>query len=268
MEETELRNLPEKIIFNNRSNNEIKALNHSFQNLKERLNESIKREVKSYALQLQASFDSLQAQVNPHFIYNILNFISTKGALNSDNEICEICDEIAAMLRYSTSTYMRKATIKEEIGHVNNYLSIMKKRYLHKLEYKIDVEDTVSEQEIPKIVVQQIVENSINHGFKGEVLTIKIKSYINDDFWYIDIIDNGNGISLVKLEDLQKKMKDMANDIANFKTSHEFSIGGMGLLNTYARLMLFYNNKFVFRIINLENGGVKVTIGSTYQIFL
>lgn len=262
MEGTELENLPEKITFES-SNNEFKALNKSFQRLRERLNDAVSREIKSHTMQIQANFDSLQAQVNPHFIYNILNVLSNRGLINGDEEICEICDSIASMLRYSTSTVKRTATIGEELEHVRNYLMLMKKRFEHKLEFNFDVDPVIYLETIPKIVLQQIVENSINHGFEKiqTTMEISISGYISGGWWFIEIRDNGQGFNPEILDDLLIQMKAIKSELAGSELHTGFAIGGMGLLNTYARMVLFYNRQFVFRLDNVEDGGAKVTIG-------
>ena len=262
MEGTELENLPEKITFES-SNNEFKALNKSFQRLRERLNEAVSREIKSHTLQIQANFDSLQAQVNPHFIYNILNVLSNRGLINKDEEICEICDSIASMLRYSTSTLKRTATIGEELEHVSNYLLLMKKRYEHKLEFSIDVAQGIFLETIPKIVLQQIVENCINHGFDSLQTTMEVivTGYISEGWWYIEIRDNGQGFDSEILNNLQDRMQSIKKELTGTEPHTGFAIGGMGLLNTYARMVLFYNREFEFRLDNAENGGAKVAIG-------
>lgn len=72
--------------------------------MRERLYKAIRREKQLSDLQMQTQFDMLQAQVNPHFIYNVLNVISSRGSMNDDEVICDICDDLAGMLRYSTDT--------------------------------------------------------------------------------------------------------------------------------------------------------------------
>ena len=263
MESTELENLPERILLES-SNNEIEALNSSFQHLRQRLNEAVRREIRSQALQMKASFDSLQAQVDPHFIYNILNVLSNKGIVNGDDEICEICDSIAAMLRYSTSTLKRSATVSEELEHVRNYLLLMKKRFEHRLEFNVDVDEGVCGETIPKIILQQIVENSINHGFIRLQTTMKIsiRGYISDGWWYIEITDNGQGFHPQAICELENRMKSVKRELSGDIPQTGFAIGGMGLVNVYARLMLFYNGKMVFTLKNMDSGGAKVIIGA------
>jgi len=263
IENTELVNLPEEITFES-SLNEFVSLNNSFQRLRERLNDSVEREIKAQSLQMNANFDSLQAQINPHFIYNILNVLSNKGIETGDDEICEICDSIAAMLRYSTSTIKRSANIEEEIDHARNYLVLMKKRYEHRLEFDFDIEEVIYNETIPKMVLQPIVENSVNLNFEMgiKVVKINIKGYVRDGRWFIEIMDNGKGFTKEALNELEKKMKIMRNQIINGEPKVGLSIGGMGLINTYARLLLFYDNEFIFSLKNSTSGGAQVTIGS------
>lgn len=267
MENTKLNNLPDEIVFES-SHNEIEALNNSFQSLRERLNEAVRREMKAQSLQMRANFDSLQAQVNPHFIFNILNVLSNKGIENGDDEICEICEGIAAMLRYSTSTLSSEATIEEELNHVSNYLMLMKKRYEHRLEFNIDVDKAIYKEPIPKIVLQQIVENSVNHGFeKGQkIVRIDIIGYVLDGWWYIEFMDNGGGFETEVLNELSKRMECMRSEIIKGESKIRLAIGGMGLINTFGRLVLFYNNNFILSLKNADLGGAQVVLGSSMGI--
>ena len=263
MEGIEYENLPEKISINS-TNNEIEALNQSFQRLRIRINDAISREIKARTLQMQANFDSLHAEVNPHFLYNILNVLSHKGIINGDEEICEICDGIASMLRYSTSKQKSSSTIQEELEHVRNYLNLMKKRFEHKLEYFFDIDPLIYEEPVPKIILQQIVENSLNHGYKNSKgkMRISIRGHISNRFWYMEITDNGDGFEPKILEEIELKMKDMEKKIMGIAPITGLSIGGMGLVNTYARMALFYKNKIIFKLSNVNDGGARVLLGS------
>jgi len=205
--------------------------------------------------------------VNPHCIYNILNVLSNKGIVNGDDEICEICDNIASMLRYSTSTLKRTATIAEELEHVRKYLMLMKKRFEHRLEFEISADPEICNAAIPKIVLQQIVENSINHGFEKlqTIMYISVKGYASDGWWYIEITDNGQGFAPEVLNQLKIKMEEVKKELSGTESYKGLAIGGMGLINTYARLLLFHHGKFVFKLENAEGGGAKVTIGGILE---
>ena len=252
------------------SHNEIESLNYAFTLLQNRLNESVKREIVSHSLQIQANFDSLQAQVNPHFLFNILNVISSMG-LESDNlEICEMCDHIASMLRYSTSTQQRDSTIRNEIKHVSDFLILLKKRYEHKLSYSFQVAEEVLNFKIPKIILQPLVENSVDHSFQEGKQSVHIEIYGGSlevpGSWYLEIQDNGCGISREKLEGLHAEMKKVKDQITVKKEIVELNLGGLGLVNTYIRLLLYYKNELTFEVMNRPAGGVRIRIAAAMEV--
>lgn len=262
MEETELVTLPEQINLKS-SNNEFESLGRSFLRLRSRLNEAVQREIKSSALQIQASFDALQAQINPHFMFNILNVLSNMGLESGNEEICRICDGIASMLRYSTSTKDSRSTFREEVEHLSNYLILMKNRYEHKLEFTIDVDSVLMDLPIPKITLQPLVENCINHGFTNNSTTmvLSIRGWRQDKSWFLEILDNGQGFNKETLVHLIDSIKKLDRKLWEHEDSIGFNVGGLGLINTYARLCLFYNEKITLEISNCQKGGAMVIIG-------
>jgi two-component system sensor histidine kinase YesM len=266
IEKTELANLPKSFEVES-SNDEIKELANSYNRLKERLNLAIIREIESEQSNMQAKMDSLQAQINPHFLNNILNIIANKGIILGDDEICQMCEGIAEMLRYSTSTEKRDATIEQEISHVSHYLNLMKKRYEDCLQYEIEIDPKMKDFPIPKIVLQTFVENAIIHGYKNDKnhMMISIKGYIEKDQWYIDIMDNGEGIAQKKIDEILTKCVETEYKIFLGDRETGFKIGGMGIVNTYARLKLFYRDKMIFYIGNRSEGGTLVRIGASIQ---
>ena len=262
MEMTRLDNMraeiPEKI-----SNDEIEALYVSYRDVLERLNKSMLNEKRMSLLQLQAQFDLLQAQVNPHFIYNVLNVISNRGMLSDDEIICDICGELAGMLRYATNTKEKYATVREEIQYMERYLHLLKYRYDHKMEYSIHIEQELYEEILPKIVLQQIVENAVIHGYEKlqARMEITVSGYKDDSGWYVKVHDSGAGISSDKQKELEEAIISVRKKLTKDRSNVELEIGGMGILNTYARLYLLYNEQLIFSISS--NGeGTDVTIGA------
>jgi two-component system sensor histidine kinase YesM len=171
------------------------------------------------------------------------------------------------MLRYSTSTLQHLATVGDELEHVKNYLVLMKKRFEHRLEFEVNIDSDILSQPMPKLVLQPIVENSINHGFENvqKVMHISIKGYKSRGWWYIDVTDNGEGFSQDVLAKLNESFKTVKEAILNARYSSSYEIGGLGLVNTYARMALFYSGEFEFKVENIETGGAKVTIGGTMK---
>ena len=271
MEETELANLPSggKGLRHGRDpidhpNDEVVALDRAFHGLTERLDEAIRNELDSRTAWMQARLDSLQAQINPHFLYNILTVIAGKGLEKGDEEIGDICDGIASMLRYSTSTFSRSATLAEELEHVRTYLFLMKKRLEGRLDFSMEVESRMRTAAIPKIVLQQIAENSINHGFRDARgrLTIRIRGTVADGRWTLDVADDGTGFDGVRLAELQERIAALDAELRGGAGGSGLEIGGLGLINTYARLHLFYRGDFVWKLENPPSGGARVVIGA------
>lgn len=262
METTRLDNMnaeiPEKI-----SNDEIEALYVSYRDVLERLNQSMLNEKRMSLLQLQAQFDLLQAQVNPHFIYNVLNVISNRGMLSDDEVICDICGELAGMLRYATNTKEKYASVREEIQYMEQYLHLLKYRYDYKLQYSIHIAQDLYEEMLPKIVLQQIVENAVVHGYEKmqERMEIEVTGGRNDTGWYLKIHDSGCGITSDKKKELDVAIASVRKKLTKDRSNVELEIGGMGLINIYARLYLLYNENLIFSISS-QGEGTDVMIGT------
>ena len=255
MEKTELSNLTEEITIDSRDE-DINALTKAYQDLMFRLDHSLNVEKKLNLLQLQAQFDTLQAQINPHFLYNVLNVISSRGMKDNDETICEICGRLADMLRYSTNTKTRYASIAEEVAYTEQYLYLIKVRYGDKISLDTEIDSGIKAQIVPKTVLQQIVENSINHGFENNTggMKMSVRGYQEDGRWFLSVRDNGQGFGEETLRDLNEKFARTKKSLFEDRSNIELEIGGMGLVNTYARLLLIYSDSLVFALKNTEDG--------------
>ena len=241
--------------------NEIEALNYSYQKLLTRLHETMVREQKMATLNLQAQLDILQSQMNPHFLYNVLNVISSRGILDGDEEICNICGNLASMLRYTTDTSNRTASMKDEIHYVEMYAYLLKSRYEHRIDFDIHIDPEMTDYITPKMVIQQIAENCVEHGFGSrEVLKIQISTTTEKKCWSVTVWDNGDGFAPGKIEEIQKKFEVIRQQISDEYQIYESKIGGMGLMNAYARLYLFFGGHFEMRLTNEEGAKVEVII--------
>lgn len=250
-----------------KESDEFQKIGRVYEDMRSRLGRAIDRERQLQTLQLQAQFDMLQAQVNPHFIYNALNVISSRGILDDDEVICDMCDDLAGLLRYSTDTKEKYATIKAELTYLKLYFSLLKYRYEHKLEYTIELDEAIGEQRVPKLVIQQLTENSINHGYgnSSKVMRLSVIGWQEENHWCIRIRDNGEGFSEEVLVRLTAEMEKLKQDLLENRRNVEMKIGGMGILNTYARLYLMNGENLIFRLQNREEGGAEIIIGSVIQ---
>ncbi len=255
MENTQWHNLTDEIAIKS-PDADIQALTDAYRDLTGRLKSSMEKEKKLNYLQLQAQFDTLQAQINPHFLYNVLNVISNRGMQDDDETICEICGHLAAMLRYSTNTKTRYATIGQEMHYIEEYFYLIKARYEDKISFEIQVEEGIRSQIVPKTVLQQMAENCIDHGFANSVseMRIRVTGYEKDQRWYLKVADNGVGFGEEALKNLQEEIEKVRRCLFEERNHIELEIGGMGLLNTYARLLLIYNDSLTFTLGNSGEG--------------
>lgn len=263
MEGTGLSNLPHMAPLDH-PNDEIVALNGAFDGLKERLDQAIRDEIRTRTLGVQAQLDSLQAQVNPHFLYNILTVLAAKGLEVGAAEIGEICAGIAGMLRYSTSTADRTATLDDEIRHVETYLGLMKKRFEDRLTYTIDVDPGLRAATLPKIVLQQVVENSVNHGFRSvsRPMVLGLTGRQQADRWVLEFTDNGQGFAPEELERQTAALAETSRRLDGGLWNEGLNLGGLGLRNTYGRLHLFFSGRVGWEMANRPEGGALVRISA------
>lgn len=261
IEATDLRNLEAGPPLEH-YNDELVNLDRAFNQMKMRLEEAVRREIRSHTATVQARMDSLQAQINPHFLYNTLTVIANRGMELGDVAIGEMCDGIASMLRYSTATTERHATLRDEIAHVEAYLYLMEQRLESRLVTHVEVDPAIMDAQLPKIVLQQIVENSIVHGYGNSTgpVEITLRGLQDGDKWRVTVTDRGVGFSSERLEELQDGMVAIDREVSADDTGRGFEIGGLGILNTYTRMHLYYHGEFIWHMENNAGGGATVTI--------
>ncbi len=235
------------------SDKEIYDLEQVLNHLMIKLRDSTTNEMALREGALHAQLSALQTQINPHFIYNTLNIISAKSMESGNYDVIEICDQFAQMLRYSTDTRSRTATMAEEIENVRNYLMLAKARYENNLEFTIEVPENLSEITVPKLTLQPLVENALTHGFNGqnELRRLSVTGRIEKEQLILCIRDNGTGFSEEMLQSLRARIRE----IEKGKVSIEASGGHIGLANTCLRLYYYSHGQMHVSIHN-ENGAV------------
>lgn len=237
--------------------NELDELHGSFVQMSARLKMSMDELLLAQSQELQAKLIALQAQMNPHFLYNTLATISVMAEENMNAQIIAMSENMSDILRYISSDEPL-VKLEKELYHTEQYLQVNQIRHGAKLRYAINVDARIADLEVPKLIVQPLVENALKFGTKQEPpWTIRIDGFVRKDVWSTTVSDNGPGFSAASLERLQAGIAeaDRTNVIPALK------LDGMGLLNIYIRLKLFYGADTVFHIDNVEGGGAAVTIG-------
>ena len=188
---------------------------------------------------------ALHSQINPHFLYNTLDTIIWMAEFEDNEKVISITKSLANYFRLSLSNGHEKIPLKDEIMHTKEYLFIQKQRYEDKLSYFFNIEDeSLLSIEVPKIIIQPIVENSIYHGIKNlsgnGIITIDV--YRQNSTVNISVKDNGIGFEKAK----------------QFKKS---KTGGVGTQNVDKRIKFYYGKNYgVFRNENNKNEGAEVII--------
>lgn len=236
---------------------EIHELELTFNDLMLKQRESTRNEIAMREGTLQARLSALQTQINPHFVYNTLNIISAKSMESGNYDVIEICDQFAQMLRYATDTRSRTATMAEELENVRYYLMLSKARYEENLEFTIDVPRDLSGLTVPKLTLQPLVENALNHGFNGSNALRKlwIIGHICDQKFTLEIRDNGNGFSREMLARLRRQIDEVETNKLTIDTSN----GHIGLVNTFLRLHYYSNGTMHMAICNDDGAVVTLT---------
>lgn len=239
-----------------RGADEIAQLGHSFNNLMDRLETAIYNEYMMSLRQKDATIQALQAQLNPHFLYNTLQSISGIALVNGVPEIDEIALALGDNLRYTVKGDDVLATVREEITHVRNYLFIQKIRFGERLNFMIDIPEYIMEYLLPRVSIQPMVENAIIHGLehREEPGNIAIRGWMEESAIVIEVSDDGKGIAEEQLAKIRRSLDDY-DEMPVGSTEH-----GIGISNLNARLKLLYERQGSMTIESAPDIGTVVRI--------
>ncbi len=188
-------------------------------------------------LKRKSELKALQAQINPHFLYNTLDSIIWMSEMDRNREVVLMTSALARLFRISISKGREIITVREELLHVESYLTIQKMRYRDHFSYSIEVDESLHAYPCLKIILQPLVENAIYHGLKTVEYKglIKISGFIQDDRIILQVIDNGVGMDPLLLERL-------ISDSSARKQLRSSS--GVGLHNVHERLRLYFGEPY------------------------
>ncbi|MHA9738608.1 sensor histidine kinase [Robinsoniella peoriensis] len=250
------------------SNDEIKLLANAFENMFEGIKRTRDELIEAHTREIKANYDVLQAQINPHFIHNILSVIGMIGYEKNAPEIMDMCAALTRMLQYTTQTGQRTTVVGLEFEHARTYLQLMKYRYLDILDFQIELDEEMEQVEIPKFVLQPVVENCFQHSFvdsEKPVYRICVKGAITKDGWEISVDDNGSGFTEESVRELNKQFRGIEERIKSRSKIPDMQIGGLALNNTYARLFIYSGGEITLRVGSSFMGGSCVVIAKSHK---
>ena len=208
----------------------------------------------------KAELRTLQAQINPHFLYNTLDAIVWKAEAGEKDEVIQLTSALSDFFRISLSSGADWIPIGQEKKHIEGYLRIQQTRYRDILKYEIDIPDEIGDYYILKLLLQPLVENALYHGIKNKRGggTIKVSAVQKDSYLLFSVKDTGSGMSEEQLNRLKDKLKKGQSSVS------EGGSGGFGLVNVNMRIRLYYNLQEGLRIES-NSEGTEVTFKVPYR---
>lgn len=240
-----------------RGQDEVGRLGKSFDQMLDRIGEMIVEITDSQTRSRKAELDMLQAQINPHFLFNVLNSIRMKVLVQGDRESADMISSLSKLLRM---TIQDKGLIPlhDEVEIVIDYVKLMNMRHKQKVSLTTDIAVEVILVQVPRFFLQPIIENALIHGLSQREGIIELYARQDGDFILLQIQDNGQGMDTKTLEALRSRMIGLPEPVVPVKGKQGFS--GIGLPNVYERLRMTFGDHFRMDVESSPGQGTCVTI--------
>ena len=230
---------------------EVDAIAKQYNDMIDDLEKALLREKTEAENSREAEVRMLEAQINPHFIYNILDTVNWIAIDKDEYDISNAISTLASILRYAISNSNKLVTLRDEVDWLKKYIYLQQFRLKNKFNFEIDIDPAILDVQVHKLIIQPFVENAIVHGFdtKRETYILKINMIAEGDNVVITIADNGKGIRPEVLAAIEsgdvKEMRDNA---------------GIGLSNAFLRLHRYCEGQEEVNIRSRPDEGTTVTI--------
>lgn len=239
---------------------EMQFLTRTFNNMRRnivRLIEEMKQKAELDRLLKEMELKTLQSQINPHFLFNVLNTISKKAFLEGAEETSELINSVAALLRYNLGKLNQPVTLEQEIKGIKEYFYIQAVRFQERVAFKLAVDEKALSLQMPNLTLQPLVENAFIHGIEpyeeSGTIAVTVKDF--KDYVQIDVEDTGKGIDQSMIEAILSDAEPLVKK--DKKGGHST---GLGLKNVIRRLQLFYQKKDVVEINSIPGKGTMIRL--------
>ena len=208
--------------------------------------------------QKDAHMRALQAQINPHFMYNTLEFLRMYAVMENQNELADIIYEFSSLLRNNISDE-RETTLKQEVEFCRKYSYLCMVRYPKSIAYGFKIDPKLKEMRIPKFTLQPLVENYFAHGVDHRRTdnVISIKALKQEGYVEILVVDNGRGMSAEKLAEIQTKL---AQRTFEHTVDYSGKRQSIGIVNVHERFVLYFGDRYNISVESMEQQGVRYRI--------
>jgi len=234
---------------------EVGHIQRHFRIMLERINELIKENFVKQLVIKDTQLKALQAQINPHFLYNTLESINWMAKVSKHSRISQMVESLGFLLRLSISEKDPIISLHRELDIVNHYLVIQKLRFEERLDFSTQIPSHLLNCSVPKLSIQPLVENAINYALEPmiEPCSIRISAAVFEDHLHISVEDNGPGMSEHYVGQLVKGEVEPKGT-------------GLGLGNIKERIKLLYGDEYGVTINSVRGAGTKVTLILPYVV--
>ncbi|MHA6534032.1 cache domain-containing sensor histidine kinase [Paenibacillus sp. BAC0078] len=246
---------------------EIGLVTERFRSMMDTINNLILREYRLELSNKTNELRALQAQINPHFLNNTLQIIGTLALELKVPQIYALLSALAKMMRYSMYNHEKIVTIQDELDHVKAYIELQKERFENKFTFRYDMEESLLNALMPKMILQPIVENYFKHGFnlaRTDGLVEIMAARLPSGRMEIIIRNNGSSIPASRLEALQQELQHPVrvdiDPLKDIDSKRDAPGARIGLPNVLARLRLVCGDSATLTVDNLKAGGVMVSL--------
>lgn len=250
MDQTAAGNLETRIDITN-TEYELKELSIGINEMLDSINQFVEDIYKLEIKQQDAHMRALQAQINPHFLYNTLEYIRMYAISEGSEELADVVYAFSALLRNNTNQE-KTITLKEELDFCEKYVDLYQMRYPNRVAYHFMIDPDLEKIEVPKFVIQPLVENYFKHGidFTRFDNALSVKVLQEGKRVRIIIKDNGKGMTEKRLKQIEEKLSHPKVELH----------GSIGLQNVNERLRASFGSSYYMSLENNETGGLTVSI--------
>ncbi len=236
---------------------ELGYLSECFNNMSQEIDVLLNEVYREHLTRKEAELKALQAQINPHFLFNTLESINWLARLKDAPEISDMVTALSSLMEASIGKGTSLITLADEIEHAESYVLIMKNRYGERLEFSKEIDPRLINVKIPKLTLQPIIENAIYHGIdkvrKGGKISLTIAKY--NKSCQVTIEDNGKGMNNTEAKRLNEMFKSYNDE---YLTQEGKS--SIGLLNVNHRIKLYCGDDYGVEIKSWLDHGTKVVV--------
>ena len=194
----------------------------------------------------EAQIKALQAQINPHFLFNTLDSINWMAQMNGVKEISQMVTSLAYIMNASMGRENKLIPLREELNYIEHYMRILKFRFGEKVNLRVHFSKEILDFQMPRLLIQPLVENSIHHGIeKRKELKrgfVYLKGYFDQGTAVIEVVDNGIGLPEERVEELNRRFETL--QVVEPPSRNQQERKSLGLENVCSRVKLYYGDEY------------------------